>query len=232
MVLRPFLLALLTFSMLGSALAQSTPPKPGSTKPGSTKKLYKWVGADGRVFYSDQVPPEDISRAREEKSVTTGRTVDTVDRAMSAEERAALDLAKKQQADKDAAAAAEDLRLQGLLGSYATEEALLSSFAARQAALQDSVKISRSSLANQRAALVIQLQRLGDQELENSKISPKATQNVMELHRQVRDLARLVEQNDQDQAALKAEQASLLAAFRARRAASAIPPAPPVPGAK
>lgn len=48
-------------------------------------RLYKWVDADGKVHYSDRVPPEAASQGREELS-HRGVTVNTVPRPKTAEE--------------------------------------------------------------------------------------------------------------------------------------------------
>ena len=68
----------------GAAEAQKAP----------TKKLYRWVDKDGKVQFSDSLPPEAIDQARTEMS-NTGRVVADVDRALTPEEQAAAELAGK-----------------------------------------------------------------------------------------------------------------------------------------
>lgn len=53
--------------------------------PSAMARLYKWVDADGKVHYSDRVPPEAVSHGREELS-QHGMTVNTVAKPKSAEQ--------------------------------------------------------------------------------------------------------------------------------------------------
>ena len=54
----------------------------------ASKRLYRWVDRDGKVQFSDSLPPEAVDQARTEIS-ESGRVVADVDRALTAEERAA-----------------------------------------------------------------------------------------------------------------------------------------------
>lgn len=68
-------------------------------------KLYKWVDANGKVHYSDKVPPEAAGRGREEKT-EEGLTVKTVDAAKSreqleAERRAKAEAEAQQRAEQE-----------------------------------------------------------------------------------------------------------------------------------
>ena len=51
-------------SLLAAGLAAAQDAKP--------KKLYRWVDKDGKVQISDQLPPEEVGRARKEYSASTG----------------------------------------------------------------------------------------------------------------------------------------------------------------
>ena len=54
----------------------------------SAQKLYRWVDEDGKVQYSQSLPPEAVDRARRELSARSGMTTGEVDRALSDDERA------------------------------------------------------------------------------------------------------------------------------------------------
>src|SRR5688572_13272381 len=66
------------------------------------KKLYRWIDKDGKVQFSDSLPPEAIDQARTELN-NAGRVVADVDRAMTAEERAAAEQAAREAAERAAA---------------------------------------------------------------------------------------------------------------------------------
>src|SRR5687767_14094296 len=51
------------------------------------KKLYRWTDADGKVHYTDALPPEASKNARDTIN-DAGRTVDHTERALTEEKRA------------------------------------------------------------------------------------------------------------------------------------------------
>ena len=55
------------------------------------KKLYRWVDATGKVHYTDALPPEVVNQAREELSARTGLVRAEIGRALTEEERRALE---------------------------------------------------------------------------------------------------------------------------------------------
>jgi len=61
------------------------------------KKLYRWVDKQGKVHYDDALPPEAVDQARREFNASNGNSAGSVDRALTAEERA------QAQASQDAA---------------------------------------------------------------------------------------------------------------------------------
>ena len=87
------------------------------------KRLYRWVDEEGKVFYSDKVPP---SESKQERSILNeqGRKVDTLERAKTQEEY----LEAKRQAKLDEERRkleAEQLAYDRmLLKTYHTEEGL------------------------------------------------------------------------------------------------------------
>ncbi len=102
-------------------------------------KLYKWVDEDGNVTYSDQVPPDQAEKAREELN-KDGITVKQIERAQTPEE-----LAAKYKAEEDARLAALDAaeqrrRDKALLDSYASESDLTRSYNQRVDLLQQTIE--------------------------------------------------------------------------------------------
>ena len=87
------------------------------------KRLYRWVDEEGKVFYSDKVPP---SESKQERSILNeqGRKVDTLERAKTQEEyieakrQAKLDEERRK---REAEQLAYDRML---LKTYHTEEGL------------------------------------------------------------------------------------------------------------
>ena len=55
------------------------------------KKLYRWVDKDGKVQFSDALPPEAVDQARTEINAESGMATASVEQAQTPEERAERD---------------------------------------------------------------------------------------------------------------------------------------------
>src|SRR5690606_7884572 len=73
------------------------------------QKLYRWVDKDGKVHYSDHVPPEAVDQARDELN-DQGLKVRSVERALTPEEIAERDARLKREAEEAALAAEQAKR--------------------------------------------------------------------------------------------------------------------------
>jgi len=127
------------------------------------KKLYRWVDENGKVFYSDKVPP---SESKQERAVLNeqGRKVETLERAKTQEEfieaKRQAKLAEQRRI-LDAKLAAYDRML---LKTYQTEEDL---FYRRDNALltiDNLIQISQNTIASQTRALQDLQHRAADHE--------------------------------------------------------------------
>lgn len=89
----------------------------GSSAPQA--QLYKWTDANGKVHYSDTVPPTDVDRARRELR-KDGTVKKDIERAPTPEERRAA-AAKAAEEEKERIAKADrERRDKALLATYAT----------------------------------------------------------------------------------------------------------------
>jgi hypothetical protein len=82
-------------------------------------QLYKWTDANGKVHYSDTVPPADIDRARRELR-KDGTVKKDVERAQTPEERRAAALKAAEEEKERVARAERERRDKALLATYAT----------------------------------------------------------------------------------------------------------------
>lgn len=227
----PTLLCALLLGYSAALLAAKPPAgKPQSGKAAAAKKLYKWVGADGKVFYSDQIPPEQVNQQHQEKSARTGLTTETVDRALTEEERTqaqaeALKQHQAEQAQQDAAR-----QLQARLDGFANEASLLDAYRLRLDAAVSSEKMAAENLAQLKKSRLSLLQRLADQELAGTKISAKSLASLQALHAQVVQQQQALASFIQGRQAITAERAAMLSLYRQRQAApaSVVTPAPAV----
>ena len=90
---------------------------------GYAKKMYRWVDEEGKVFFSDQVPPDQVQHKRETLN-DKARVLDVVEKAKTAEELAQqkrLEVLRKEQEKLIAKQAADD---KVLLATYRSIEDL------------------------------------------------------------------------------------------------------------
>ena len=138
---KPLLIAFLGLGLVLGATAQE-------------KKVYRWVDKDGKVHISDQLPPEEVGRARKEYSASTGSLRNDVKTPLSPAEQAAA----AEQARVEAAALAEAEKAkrieQGMLTNYDNEQALQRAFNERTDLLKNTIVSLQASIQSRRAAVL------------------------------------------------------------------------------
>lgn len=149
-----------------------------------SKKLYRWVDSEGKVHFSDSLPPEAIDQARTEMS-GTGRVVADVDRAMTAEERAAREKAQAEAARREAEALQTRQSEEAMLASFQTEEDLKRSMNVRVSLLQQTLEAIEAGIASQRASLSALLVQASETELAGGVVKPKQADTIRQLHREI-----------------------------------------------
>jgi len=134
------------------------------------KKLYRWVDENGKVHYSDQIPPDQVKVAHE-KLNAQGVVVDKVARAKTPEEREAERLRKIE--EEKARKAAEEKRKQRekILKIYGSEDEILRLRNERKTALERNIETARANLALQERNLQDLLKRAADRERSGKKVS-------------------------------------------------------------
>jgi len=201
------------------------------------KKLYRYVDKDGKVTYVDALPADAADAARKEISATSGQTTGSVDRALTAEERAAA-LTK---ADADAKAAAlasqEKLLEESMLVNYQTEADLRRAYNERITLLQQTIESTDISLKNVRAGLASVLGEASEAELYGRPVPPKRVELIRELRGELVKQQSFQVNRMNELSTLNSEFDRMLARFRELRGAAAsatpapatTPPAPATP---
>lgn len=177
------------------------------------QRLYKWVDKDGNVTYSDQVPPSEVEREREELN-RQGVAVNRVERALTAEERAAL------QAQREAAALAEReaeeqaRRDHVLLGSYPSENDLERSFRERFELLANVIKNARMGLESQEKSLAELLAHAAQLEQAGKPVPAKVTASIETARRQTEAQRSFLQRQREEETSLQLEYEQTLGRYR------------------
>jgi uncharacterized caspase-like protein len=103
----------------------------GAIHPATAATLYKWIDDDGQIRYSDQIPPQQVTK-KHEKLNAHGIVVDTKEAAKTKEaleaerkaKREADEASAKQKAAEDRVIAAQERRDKVLLLTFSSEEEL------------------------------------------------------------------------------------------------------------
>lgn len=136
-------------------------------------KLYKWVDEEGKVHYSDKVPPQHSKHKRDVLN-KRGMTVKKIEAAKTAEqliEEEKQAKIREEQKRKDEKQATYD---QMLLNSYLSEEGLINTRDAKVTAISNIIQASNNTLRNQEKRLM-DLKKAAANYERGDKPIPKST---------------------------------------------------------
>jgi len=179
----------------------------------AAQKLYRWTDKDGKVHYSDHVPPEAVEAQRDTLN-QQGMTVDRVDRALTPEERA-----EQQRIAAEAAELAAQQEEQGkrdaiLLASYQSEADLQKSYAERFDLLEKSLESARIGVVSQQKSLAALFAHAAELERAGKPISPAVTGPIELARTQVRQQREFLAKRDAEKVELQREFDQTLAHYR------------------
>jgi len=219
---KPMVLALVA-AMFAAGMA--------SAQKSDAPKLYRWVDKQGKVHYDQALPPEAVDQARREFSAKTGTAVGSVDRALTAEERAKIEADAKAAAEA-AVAENEQKRLEEIMmASYMTEEDMRRAYGERIGLLTMTIESTDISIKSLRENLAMLLAQASDTELDKRRVLDDRVQTMRELHAEKVKQQNLQTGRRANLAALNAEFARMLARYRQLRGAATAPEGAPATAA-
>ena len=182
--------------------------------PAHGQKLYRWVDENGNVHYSDSLPPEAVDQARRELSKTSGTTTAQIDRALTAEERAAA----QAEAEREAVIAAEaELRRQydqRLLQSYPNESDLTRAFNDRLKMLDEAITSADVGIESQQYVLASLLNDAADRELAGERVPLTVEEAARDAQAKQQQLYALQQQREAERAAIEQDYEEALERYR------------------
>lgn len=167
------------------ALALMASLAAGTADAQGRKKLYRWVDKDGKVQFSDSLPPEAVDQARTEINAESGRATAEVDRALTPEERAARERELAEIARREKEEETRRRTEEAMIASFQTEDELRRSFGARVELLKQTVEAIEAGIGGQRTSLASLLAEASEAELAGRTITPKQSRAITELHREM-----------------------------------------------
>lgn len=179
--------------------------------PVAQAKLYKWTDAQGRVHYSDKVPPEAVKQEREVKS-KSGITVDKVDAAKSREqleaERAAKAAEEERRRREEEVRRKQEAADRTLLLTFSNANEIVRARDDRVAAIDGQIGLTKDRLAKLDDQLQKARKRAADVERSGRGKPEEAYKRVTDLERQVDEYKTFVAKRE-------AERAEVISKFNA-----------------
>ena len=226
-------IAMMVLSFATPGALQATPQDPSSSSDSAAgPKLYRWVSADGKVHYSDILPPEALTQAREELSKSNGMTLKQIDRSLTPEERAAAQAKADADAKVAEALAKVNQNDQVLLNSYSSEDELKRAYEERIAMQVEGLKATRMGLEGQQKSLSSFLYTASNSELSGKPVGKYLATSIRKLRSQIVAQQQSETQIEAQLTNLHQESVTTMAHYRELRAAAtaahsdAPPPAP------
>ena len=196
-------LGLLLVCVAGGALAQQA----------TERKIYCW-NEGGRRVCGDALPASALDAERTEFSTRSGMATAHVGRALTAEERSALD-AEALQAKRDAEAEATRKRQElAMVESYATEDDLRRAYGERIVLVEEAIKTSHMGVANLRTSLLSQLRQAGELELQGQPVGKPLRDRIRNQRTDLQRQLAILDQQLGDQAALDGDLQAALTRYR------------------
>lgn len=177
------------------------------------QRLYKWVDKDGNVTYSDQVPPSEVEREREELN-PQGVAVNRVERALTAEERASLQAERNAQAQAQREAEEQTRKDHVLLASYPSEGDLERAFRERFELLANVIKNAQTGLASQEKSLSELLAHAAQLEQSGKPVPANVKASIETARRQTDEQRSFMQKQRDEEQALRIEYEQTLGRYR------------------
>lgn len=166
------------------ALVIAAPAFAAGSGPAQPHQRYKWTDAEGNLHYSDALPPEAAKYGYEVVNAQ-GVVVKHVDRAKTAEEKAAAkaEIAKAQAA-KDTAEARARTDKQ-LLAAYPTEDDLKRAQHQQTEMMDQNLNSARISLQSQEKSLAELLGHAAEVEANGKPVPANLAKKIADMRKQV-----------------------------------------------
>lgn len=189
------------------------PPLLAAVPVADAQKLYRWTDKDGKVHYTDQLPPEAARDAREELN-SQGVVVDRTERALTPEEQAVRDAENAERAEEQRIADEKAKMDAVLVGSYPSEDDLQRAYKERFDLIEQSVESARVSIRNQEKGLADLLAHAADLERNGKPVGQTVVDSIARARAQVAEQRGYLVRREAENTALRAEYDALLARYR------------------
>ncbi len=179
----------------------------------SAGKLYRWVDDDGKVHYSDKIPP---SQAKHERKALSkeGVVIEKVGAAKTKEEIAREEELAKRRAEQKRLAEEQKKADQVLLRTFRSEDDIIMARNGKLSSIDAKISIIRGNIRRQKYRLAEMQSNAADMERSGRKVSKNLLKQIDTARQQIRgDYQGIINQEQQKQQ-IREKYAADLARFR------------------
>lgn len=166
------------------------------------RSLYRWVDENGKVHYSDTVPPEGSKQDRDVLN-EQGMTIDRLEGAKTPEEIAAEQRRREEQEQKERQTRAQAEQDRMLIDTFRNEDDIVATRNAKLDAIENIIQVSETRIK----ILERRLSQLIDSAAERERTGksvPDALQNDIEyVQGQIREITAFIEGKREEQNELR-----------------------------
>lgn len=177
------------------------------------KKLYRWTDANGEVHYTDQLPPQAAEAARDELN-SSGMAVDSIQRALTPEERAVQDAETARLAELQRQLEEKSKMDAVLLASYPTEDDLARAYKERFDLIERSVESAQVGISSQERSLADMLAHAAGLEREGKPVPETVVKSIGLTRAQVGEQRAFLGKRQGERVLLQKEYDDVLARYR------------------
>jgi hypothetical protein len=193
----------------------------------SAAKLYRWVDEDGRVHYSDKVPPQAMQGEHSQLN-ERGIMVQRQEAVKSAEELAKEQEVERLRREQQQLIREQQERDQALLRTFRTEDDLILTRDGKLAAVDAQIQLSQSNIKRLKRQLVEMQETAATMEKQGRQISQQQRDDIATTQQQIEDTYASILRREKEKEQITADFESDLKRFRELRNLSTDtePPAP------
>lgn len=181
--------------------------------PAHAAKLYRWVDENGKVHYSDQIPPEHARNARDELN-EQGITVDSVESAPSPEQMEAARAQAQKEAEERKEKEEQRRRDRLLLNSYTSVADIERAREKEIAAVQSTIDMTRAAQESQRRQIAKFVHRAAERERSGKQAPQELLADMEDVREKIQKRADYIEEKRAEQARIYADYEQDLARYR------------------
>ncbi len=176
-------------------------------------KLYKWVDENGKIHYTDKIPPNQADKSRSELN-DKGIEINKVDRAKTPEELAREKELERLRKEREKLIEKQKAEDEVLLKTFRSEDDIIMAQDGKLAAIDVMIEITKSNIRQYKTQLTDVQNSAANLERMGKKPTDRLLQEISNTKRQLQESYATIISREQDKERIKKKTAADLKRFR------------------